>query len=244
VNRKILLLNLALLALAGALFWLLRTRWLEAEAHQRAIFARMAVGRPPLPPPPAVPPTPVRPSDYFDVVQKTLFSKDRNPTVVIEVPPPKPEPPVPPLPVYHGQMAIGDPVVFLSTPPSVDQKSYRPGEKVGPFDLVSFDREKITLQWNGKTLERKLADIAAKEPPPQQQQPAAAAAARPAVSLSGPAQTDLSEKKNPALGNDTGGGFRACVAGDATPAGTVLEGYKKVVSRGMFGEVCRWEQMK
>ena len=45
---------------------------------------------------------------------------------------------------------------------------------------------------------------------------------------------------DPKLGKDAGG-VRTCVAGDTSPPGTVLEGYKKVVTRTMFGETCRWE---
>lgn len=172
MSRKLIALNLALIALAGAMVWLLRVHWLETEAHERAIFERAARARAVLPLPPDVSPRPVAAVDYLDVAQKTLFSKDRNPIVVIEPPPPKPEPPMPALPSYHGQMAIGDPVVFLSTNENAVQKSYRAGEKIGPFEVVSFDREKITFDWNGKTVERKVQDLAPKEPPRASSRPA------------------------------------------------------------------------
>ena len=42
MNRRILLLSLALLALAGSLGWLLRQRWLEARAHEQAVLNRPA----------------------------------------------------------------------------------------------------------------------------------------------------------------------------------------------------------
>jgi hypothetical protein len=46
------------------------------------------------------------------------------------------------------------------------------------------------------------------------------------------------------VGNDMGGGFFACVGGDSSPAGTVSGGFKKIVTVGLMGQSCLWEQMK
>ncbi len=246
MNRKLVLLNLALLTLVASLAWLLRARWIEEQVHERAIFEQAVRAKALLPPPPPPALKPATPAEYIDVAQKMLFSKDRNPTVVVEVPPPKPDPPVPPLPQYHGQMAIGDPVVFLSIDSKGDQKSYRAGEKVGPFELVKFDRDQITLAWGGKTIERKLRDLAPKEEAAAQTK-AAAAAATPASSgpvALGSATNLAADKKDSVLGTDTGAGNFTCVAGDTSPAGTVKDGYKKNITHGMFGEVCFWEKVK
>ena len=109
---------------------------------------------------------------------------------------------------------------------------------------MSFDRDKITLDWNGKMVERKLEELAPKESPQQ-----AAAPAPPATSsgtgvkaLSSPAAS-LANDKNPQLGQDMGSGFRACVAGENSPAGTVLDGYRKVISQGLMGQSCFWEKV-
>jgi TonB family protein len=37
------------------------------------------------------------------------------------------------------------------------------------------------------------------------------------------------------------GGFKRCELNDNTPAGTVVDGYRKVVSPTPFGEACRWD---
>jgi hypothetical protein len=245
-------LNLALLALASALGWLLRTHLRQARAYERATLRQTAHPKPALPPPPAPMPAPVPAAQYLDVAQRMLFSKDRNPNVILPPPPaPPPEPPMPALPAYHGQMALfGDPVVFLSTDTNGTQKSYRVGEKIGPFELVGFDNEKITLAWNGKKVERTVAELAPKVAAPQQAQaPAPTPAPQPAasgvVALGGPKPTDLGgAKKNPVLGNDSGGGYFSCVPNDNSPSGTIVDGYKKVISQGMFGQVCHWEQAK
>jgi hypothetical protein len=69
---------------------------------------------------------------------------------------------MPALPSYSGQMSIGEPVIFLSIAKDV-QHSYHAGEQVGDFKLTSFDQDNIILQWNGKTVERKLEDLRARQ---------------------------------------------------------------------------------
>jgi len=249
LNRKFILLNLVLLGLIAASVWALRVRWLEAQAHERAILQRAVERRTLLPPPPIAPPKSVTPVEYVDVAQRMLFAKDRNPNVILDAPPPPPPPPpMPPLPSYHGQMAIGGPIVLLSLPNNPAQKRYSVGDKIGPFKLVSFDTQNITLDWNGKNVERRLVDLAPREAPPAQTpqaapSPAAAQAPPGAVkSLSGNA-TSLSDS-NPTLGFDTGNGFRACNSNDNSPNGTIVDGYKKVVAQGMMGKSCYWEKVK
>lgn len=41
-----------------------------------------------------------------------------------------------------------------------------------------------------------------------------------------------------------GGGVKACVPGDDSPAGTVVDGYKKVIEATPFGTACRWIAVK
>jgi hypothetical protein len=256
MNRKAVLLDLALLALAAVLVWQIRLRWLEGQARERAIFTKAARKMAVSPPPPVAPLKQVTAGEYIDVAQKMLFARDRNPNVPIELPPPPaPQPPIPPMPAYYGQMTIGDPVVLLSSEGS-DQKSYHVGDKVGPFEVAAFDREKIVLTWKGETVERKLTDLKPKEvePPPAASRAAAGRTPAPAAASSSSsassvksigASDSVSDANKGPLGTDVGGGFRACTPGDATPTGSVVNGFKKVVSPGMFGvTTCRWEQVK
>jgi hypothetical protein len=41
-----------------------------------------------------------------------------------------------------------------------------------------------------------------------------------------------------------GEGSKACVPGDNSPAGTVADGYKKVIEATPFGNACRWIAIK
>ena len=51
MNRRIVLLNLALLALLGALGWILRANWLEAQVRERAVLRRKVAPKAVLAPP-------------------------------------------------------------------------------------------------------------------------------------------------------------------------------------------------
>jgi hypothetical protein len=42
-------------------------------------------------------------------------------------------------------------------------------------------------------------------------------------------------------GADTGRGFKVCDPNDNTPAGTVVDGYRKIVNATPFGDACRWD---
>jgi len=239
MNRKILALNLVLLALLATLGWMLREHWRQTRARQLAALSKAARPSALLAPPSPVPPEPAVPANYLEVAQKTLFSKDRNPNVIIEVapppPPPKEEPP-PPRPAYYGQMGLGEPVAFLSAEKG-GQKGFHVGDEVGPFKLVAFNRETITFEWQGKNLEYPLAELKPKEAVAAQPVPGAAK-----VASAGPV-IGITEEKGPVLGVQNGE-IRSCVAGDKTPAGTVKDGFRKSVVPGPFGPMCQWEPVK
>jgi hypothetical protein len=180
MNRRLIILDLVLVLFAAGMIWLLRERYLEARAHELAVLGKKVPAKPVLAPPSPQVMRPSQPAEYADVAQKTLFSKDRNPNVVVEAPKPPPEIPMPALPIYHGQMAFGDPIAILSLPKdAANQKGYHAGDKVGEFKLVAFDADRIELEWNGKKVERKPEELAPKEPVVASA-PVASAAAGPA----------------------------------------------------------------
>lgn len=243
MNRKIIFLNVVLLALAGWLFWMLRVKWLELHQHEHTVLALSPRVRKLMYPPSPPLSKPIAATDYNEVAQKMLFAKDRNPNVIVDPPPPPPPapppPPMPPLPAYYGTIALfGDPVVLLSLPKG-PQKKYHVGDKVGPFQLVSFNREKVVFDWNGQTVERKPEEL--KEQASAVQAEVAEVAPTRVEPLKlipdpPPNAPKISEK----IGADNGAGVRQCVTGDATPVGTVIDGYKKVETMNMFGKTCMW----
>jgi hypothetical protein len=251
MSRKMILLNLALLLLTGALVWQERRHYLEMKAHERDVLRQAAKARLVLPPPPAAVPLPVAPYQYIDVAQRTLFAKDRNPNVVIEPPKPEPEPPMPALPSYYGQINFSDPVIFMSIRGGA-QKRYRVGEKIGDFELIEFDAQKVVLGWNKKRIEKKLDELKVKVEQAQMEQPASPNAAPPPASAGGVQVKSLggniigdAGKPDKVVGDVISGTeYKACVMNDPTPAGAVVDGFKKVVTRTLMGNSCLWEKVK
>lgn len=254
MNRKLIFLNLLLIAgvaLAGRQY---RQHWLDARAREHAVLNRKAQAAPVMPAPRAEAAQPLQASSYLPVAQNLIFSKDRNPVVVIEA---QPEKPVPPFPVAHGMMDLGaGPTVILSEKAGGQQKTYRGGDKVGPFLLASVTKQDLLFEWEGKKFTKTIAELKVKEKAPEAAP--AAGPASPAVSTIGgkpgvvphetttpealvQAQKSIGPGDNSGPGIDIGGSVRACSPGDTSPAGAVMGGYRKVINDTPFGKSCRWE---
>ncbi|MBS1871884.1 MAG: hypothetical protein JSU00_01630 [Acidobacteria bacterium] len=237
MRRKLMALNLALIAVLGLVanrFFEVRTAAREREA---AMLGKKIAPKsyPPLPALPLI--APMAAANYLDVAQHMLMARDRNPNVIIDPDPPKQKPPMPPMPVIQGLMSLGEPSIIMSERPGAVQRTYHAGEKVGPFTLVSFNSDKVVLDWDGEKLERNFDDLVEKSAPPQ-------AGVAPGVSggSSAPAPPPAMEAKGP--GGDIGGGYHGCQANDSTPSGTVRDGLRKVEIVTPFGKSCRWEPVR
>ncbi len=251
MNRRIVLLNLALIGLVALLIWQLRLKRQAAVAQEGAVLLKKGREQAVLAPPPAPPVRPIAPAEYIDTAQKMLFSRDRNPNVIVEVPPPPPPPPAPPpmpaLPFYYGQLHFGGPpVIELRGATAKEQKGYEAGEKVGEFTVVSFDRDTVTFEWNGEQIVRNLADLKPKDAPGQTQVVAAAPppAAPPSTGVLAIGASNSASNIPSVVGPDNGGGYYGCKPDDTTPSGTIVNGYQKTSVRGLMGSTCRWEQVK
>jgi hypothetical protein len=238
VKRKLLLANLALLAFATAGAVHLRREWVEAHTREQAVLEKRIQPAPPprMPAPAAI--EPVKAAGYNDIAQKMLFSKDRNPVVVVEPPPAPKVVPMPALPLFHGVVNLGDgPMAIMSVGPKGPHRDYQPGDKVGDFKLVAVNNEELVLEWNGQTITKKVDEILDRSTvaPPA---PGPAAAATPA-----PAPVVVT-KAPAAPGGELNGGIKACQPGDTSPAGTVTDGFRKVIKATPFGARCYWESEK
>ena len=236
MRSKLLLLNLVLVAAIAVLGWQLRQQWVAAKAREQAL------GKSKLKPFPAPPRAVTKPADpvtaapYSDIAQKRLFSKDRNPTVVVETPPPPPPKPVPPLPALYGVMTLPDgPTAIMAERAGPAHHGFRAGEKIGEFTLLSVDNQKIVLGWEDKVIEKKVDDLLERNAPMSPVASEARGAAPPANA------PPAAPKGEPAPGLDIGKGMRACQPGDSSPPGTVTDGMKKVLVPGPFGSSCWWE---
>jgi hypothetical protein len=244
LSSKLRLLDLALLVIAGLLAWQLRNEWIESHARDIALLKSA-------PPPARVPGLApldkvdaVTPADFADVATKNLFSKDRNPNVIVDPPPPPPAKPQPPFPVAHGVMLWDGvpPTIVLSEKAGGPQKGYHPGDTIGQWKVVSVDNSYADFEWDGKDFKKRLDELIDRTPIAQAAPPASAAPQPPQTQSAAQTLANSSQSSKP--GQDTGGGYKACVAGDSSPNGTVVDGMKKVVTATPFGSGCTWEPVK
>jgi hypothetical protein len=245
------LLLIVILAIAGQA----RARWREAHLRREA---NLDIAVRPVPLPPLAPaPKPDAPpaARYADVATKDLFAKDRNPVVIVD--PPKIEKPkeMPPLPVVFGVLALpGGTRAIMAERKNEPSLPVHQGDTIGEFTIVSLDPQNVTFGWDGKEISRKIDDLIDRSGPASNAAAAAAnvqAAAPPQVNSqpqqfqpqSSPVQTGNVQPGAGAIGIEIGApghSERACSPGDSSPAGTVVDGYKKTTAASPFGIICRW----
>ena len=241
MKRTLVFINVLLLLLIVFCVWLFQKRKTEADGRQ-AQFLRQIVPTVKQPAIPSVLAAPVSPQVYAaDTVQRFLFSRDRNPNVTEKPKVKPPEPPMPRLPTAFGLFMLGDkPTIFLAVGSS-GQRGYHAGDAVGDFKLLAFDEKKVTLGWNGKTVERTMEELAQNQTLAAAAPTAAAPAPIPDLASLQAQVVNANTSKDPSVGPDIGGGERACVAGDTAPDGTIsADGYKKITTKSPFGPICRW----
>ena len=243
MNRRLLLLDLALVAVVAAGLW--RLRGDLRRARDRYLILQ-PVSATPLKGPlvEAGAPPGVQPSAYIDAAQNFLFNADRNPNVVVEAHPVKPRPALPQL---YGLMNLGSgPIAIMAAAPSAAHKTVRVGEAIGEFKLLAAAGDKITLEWEGQKIDAQISDVLVK--PAAEQGGGGPAAVAPAAPSGG------ANVINPNAGRGefligapmqgSSGTVYASPPGDTAPAGTVYQNKRKVVRQTPFGNQAWWEDVK
>lgn len=239
MKQRLLLLNLALVALLALAGWRLRSTGESAAGREQSVRGRTSAPVTARPETPPVRPAPLVAGEYADVAQKMLFAQDRNPNVIVEAAPVKI---MPPLPVAHGTMELGGVVMaLLSEKPAAPHRAYMAGENIGVFKLLSVSREELTLDWEGQKITRRLAELM--EAGARAGSPGAASPANPAPPAT-TATTTIQTVTPGQPGFQTDTDTRACQPGDTSPDGTISDGYKKILQPTPFGNSCRWQAVK
>lgn len=248
MTRRLLLLN----ALLAGMFILgaaeLYRQIVEADGRYERLEAFTDPKQPAEFPAPADP-SPVRPADFMPVVERLLFSQDRNAEVVVETAEVEVDP-RPALPQLSGLVDFGSGPSALMTVDSAKPPVWLAiGDKVGEFVYEGLEGEDIKLKWKEESFTATKEQLSrAPEPtrstPPRGQNgprnprapqgPKAAAAAAPA-DLAGVGQDNR-------IGPEIGPGRYAVVRGDDSPEGTEHKGLVKRVRKTPFGSTSWWEK--
>ena len=237
MRKKLLLLDVVLLALVVVLGQHLRQTWLEARKRESVVIGQSLKQLPPPLYAPLTPAAPLTAAAYSDVAQRMLFTPDRNPTVIVDVPVRKP---MPKLPAFYGLIDLGrGPTAIMAEGPGAKHEVVRFGDKIGEFKLVSIKGSQVELEWDGEKIIKKIDDLVERAAAPSPE------AATQAPSAPKPANvTSVSPAKLATPGIDLSPGRKACQPGDASPAGAVVDGYRKVVRPSPFGASCEWVAAK
>lgn len=240
MKPKLIALNVVLAVALGAIVWQAWSGWKQAQTARRN---SLGVKMKPLAPPPLAPapkPDAAPAANFADVATKDLFSKDRNPNVVIEPPKTEPPKPMPPLPVVFGVLGLPSGTkAIMAEKTGAPSRAVREGDKVGEFLIASLDPRTVVFDWDGKKISKNIDDLIDRSNTGAAPSAVAVVPSSPAVAA---AVKPPDANVRPGPGKDTGGGYRACTPGDNSPAGTVVDGYRKNVVKSPFGESCNWTQ--
>ena len=245
MKPKLIALNLLLAAGVFTVAWQARIRGQQARAERQAnLNVRIPAVKPPVVTPVPKPDAPAA-VKYADVATKNLFTADRNPTVVIEPPKIEAPKPMPALPVVYGTMGLPSGTKAIMAPkPGDPSKSVRAGDTVGDFKIVALNTEKVTFEWDGKQVEKRIEDLIDRS-----NTPVAAANRGPAAPAAAPASAGTpargpGDNSGAAASGKPGAELtpseKACT-GDNAASGTVVDGYRKQFTPSPFGAInCRW----
>jgi hypothetical protein len=230
-------LNVLLAGITAAGAYRLRQDWLHDHQHSSTVLEAHVK---PVPPPalkPVPAPPPFAAPTYADVAQKDLFSKDRNPNIVLPPVVVKAKPKWPNFPILYGVMGLpGGMIAMLAEAPNARSRGVQVGEKIGELKMVGLNSQKITFEFEGETQEKNILDLVDRGG--HEEANAAATSLNPA----NVAANRIGPPPIPKPGTDIGTQMKACQPGDVSPAGTVVDGYKKVLEQTPFGPACRWVQ--
>jgi hypothetical protein len=255
MKRKLLLLNAVLFGVFILGASELYSRWLEAENRYSKVDEAVRVTPLPQYPAPGAQPA-IRPAQYMPVVERMLFTKDRNPVVEVVVA----EAPVeqrPDLPLLAGLADFGDgPRALMAAASDGSPQWMKIGDKVGAFVFEGMEGQKVKLSWKGEefavaqdqlagTMVRKETKAQKKAPPRANGTPGAAAPAQASANLTQDAPKPIGGDYK--IGKELRPGVFAADPSDSSPDGTTFKNSDgstlvKTVRRNPFGSQSWWQK--
>ena len=257
-NKKLLALNVVLAVLVAAAAAGLYAR-IGAANERYSIFTPRAPATdvPDYPEPAAA--RRVRAGDYLPIVDRMLFSSDRNPIIEVAEPLHPTLGPRPPLPRLAGIMELGEgPVALMSPDLGSPATPIEVGEKVGAFTFLGTQGEKVLLQWRDEKIAAMPSELRGSPANDGRRRAGSRSAGgsgrtrRPSIERTAP--TNSVQVKRPAsnqqgeiggkykIGSAMGNGRYRVDRDDDSPAGTRHQGFIKRSRQTPFGTMYWWEK--
>lgn len=241
MKRKLIWINLLLAGLVTAAGVRIHDEWEQQKAREAALHRNPVKPKLGIAPGVTPIPAPVAAATYNEVAQRMIFSKDRNPTVIVEVPPVvvvPPPPPMPALPILRGVMGLPSGMIaLLSETAAARNVGVHVGEMIGPFKLHSVTRDQISFEWTDKIVTKRVSEMMYNAPDSVASAPQASAVNATAATSTAPGKPGVD-----IVGGSNG--YKVCNPNDPSPNGTVADGMKKVVTPNPFGTSCHWEPVQ
>ncbi len=247
MKKNLIILNLCLLGLALFFFKQLRDRWIEYEQihSHHSLNPPKSTG---YSKPTKAVAVPDSISEYLAIVNNDLFVTDRTNLIAPEPPPPPPPPKVsPPKPVLCGIFRFGEEelVLMISTDAKSKgvQKRIRIGEMMDKYKLQTILDQQVVMQAEGdEPVEIRLNEPAGIVPRDYSTGRASAPPLKPNVVTIGESATKTAS--SPASTNFSSSAVQTPPPPPSVPAGTVVDGKRKVVTQTPFGNMESWEDVK
>jgi hypothetical protein len=149
-------------------------------------------------------------------------------------------------------MNLGDGLtVIMSEKAGERHRGVQVGQQIGPYKLAAVEGEQLVFTWKDKTVKKKIDELISRREEKVEVAAANADQANTGAPRPGgrivpetPASKVPAPKVEAAPGVEMAPGISACQPGDDSPAGTVKDGKRKVVTKTPFGDACRWETVR
>jgi len=245
VKRKLILLNIALLATAGLLAWSLLAQWRQFEAEHRMDRPDPGSGSPSTAS--EGPPPPTFASSFAAIVDHHLFNLDRSNDLPEELSD-QPQEELPPPPVLMGMMGLGGVEVALMVSGGSGSsgglyRRLKVGEALDGYTLVSIETDRVVMKVGDREVGVGM-DRRSRRP-------------RRTSRTAGPAQTAAPSTTGVGAGRSSGNRRRSSSSRRSgrsarqratdlmnTPVGTVREGKRLIEQQTPFGPVRVWIEEK
>ncbi len=247
MKKNLIFLNLCLLGLALFFFKQLKDHWIEYE-QMHSLHSLNPPQTASLSKSTKATAAPDAVSEYMAIVNNDLFAADRTNIIPPEPPPPPPPPKVsPPKPVLCGIFRIGEEesVLMISTDSKSKglQKRIRIGEMMDKYKLETISDQQVVMRAEGdESVGIRLNEPAGIVPRDYSSERTSTLPSKPNVVTVGESGTKAATSSP--FANMNPRPVQTPPPPPSVPAGTVVNGKRKVVTQTPFGNMESWEDVK